>query len=214
MLVVAKHLTSEKLREIKKLRSHGYSLPEISRKVEVGQGTVWRHIQGVKILDEYKKIWLEKRKPSVKRRNEALKNANVLARRVIVNLSNKEKLLILASLYWAEGAKVDFNLTNTDQNLIRFFVHGVRDVLGIPEDRLRLNIRVYEDMDRDMCVNFWLGVTGLTLKNLSSVNVLFGKKSGKLKYGMCRIRVTKGGSVLKYLVAVRQRIIKSIKKPL
>jgi len=189
------------------MRSHGFSLPEISLKLRVGQGTVWRHIQGVKISDKYKNIWLEKRKPSIRRKNEALKRAEMLANGTISDLSEKEKLLILASLYWAEGAKADFNLTNTDPDLINIFVKGLCNSLEISRDRLRLNVRIYEDMDREKCLKFWFRVTGLSSENLSSVNVLFGKKSGKLKYGMCRVRVTKGGDMLKYLVALRHKIV-------
>jgi len=40
-----------------------------------------------------------------------------------------------------------------------------------------------------------------------SVNVLDGKKNGKLIYGMCRIRITKGADVLKYIKALKNRVV-------
>ena len=210
---MANHLSPEKIEKIKFLRSHGNSLSEISHRVGVGQGTAWRYIQGVRILPRFEKEWLDKRNGSVKRKEMAEKLAFSRADLAIKKLSFKEKLLILSSLYWAEGAKVDFNLTNTDPDLVRVFIRCLKDVIGISNDRLRLNIRIYEDMDSESCISFWLNLTGLTRTNLSSVNVLMGKKIGKLKYGMCRVRVTKGGDVLKYLVAVRKRVIKLIESP-
>ena len=210
---MANRLSPEKIRMVKFLRSQGYSLSEISQKVEIGQGTAWRYIQGVKILPQFEKDWLNKRNGSVKRKDVAEKLAFSRADLAIRDLSFKEKLLVLSSLYWAEGAKVDFNLTNTDPDLIRVFIKCLKDVIGISNDKLRLNIRIYEDMDSESCISFWLSLTGLARNNLSSVNVLMGKKKGKLKYGMCRVRVTKGGDVLKYLVAVRNRVIKLIESP-
>jgi restriction system protein len=40
-----------------------------------------------------------------------------------------------------------------------------------------------------------------------NVNVLRGKKKGKLKYGMCRVRILKGGDMLKYMRALNNRIV-------
>lgn len=210
---MAKRLSFQQIDQIKKLRSFGFSLPEISKKLNIGQGTVWRHIQGIKILDKYKKVWSEKRKPSIRRKMLAVNSANAKAQRVITNLSIKEKLLVLASLYWAEGAKIDFNLTNSDPALVRVFIQSLKDVLKIPNSRLKLNIRIYEDLDKEKCINFWLQNTGLARSNLSSVNTLSGKKTGKLEYGMCRVRVIKGGDMLKYMVAVRHEIAKKFEDP-
>ncbi|KKQ77620.1 MAG: hypothetical protein UT00_C0009G0028, partial [Parcubacteria group bacterium GW2011_GWA1_38_7] len=34
------------------------------------------------------------------------------------------------------------------------------------------------------------------------IDILHGRKTGKLPYGMCRVRLLKGGNELKYLKAV------------
>lgn len=204
---MAKHLTSSQIKRIKSLRLRGHSLPEISNKLKIGKGTAWSYIQGVKMLPKFEKIWLNKRKGSIKLKENRELIALKKAKANIKSLSKKEKLLILSSLYWAEGAKVDFNLTNTDPNLITVFIKSLKEIFGVENDRLRINIRIYEDMNAEDCIYYWFKLTGLARTNLSSVNVLKGKKTGKLKYGMCRIRVTKGGDMLKYLVAVRKRLI-------
>lgn len=204
---MSRRISSDVIEKTKLLRTKGWTIPELSKKFNIGKATVSRYIKNIQILPEYENLWLSKRNGSVRRKEKAEKEAAGKANKAINNLSNKEKLLILASLYWAEGAKVDSNLTNTDPDLVKIFVNGLREIIGITNDRLRLNIRIYEDMDKEKCIDYWFKVTGLAKDNLSSVNVLSGKKKGKLKYGMCRVRIVKGGDVLKYLVAIRQKIV-------
>ena len=205
--IVADRIPPEKIEKIKKLRSEGWTILELSRELEVGKATVSRYMKDVKILPEFEELWKAKRNGSVIRKQNAEKKAYIKAEKTVAKLSDKERLLVISSLYWAEGAKMDSNLTNTDPDLIRIFVDCLRNIMKIPNNRLRLNVRIYEDMDEDKCVNYWLRVTGLSRENLSSVNVLTGKKNGKLEYGMCRVRILKGGDVLKYLVALKKRII-------
>jgi hypothetical protein len=61
-------------------------------------------------------------------------------------------------------------------------------------------------MDEEMCLDFWSSVTGVSKDKFVNVDILEGKKKGKLKYGMCRIRVTKGGNLLKYIQAIQNRV--------
>jgi len=206
---VAKHLTPKTINKIKKLRSQGWSLPELVKKLEIGYGTAWRYIQGVEILPEYRDVWLQKRKSSVNRKILAEKKAYDKALKAVTGLNSKEKELILASLYWGEGGKGDFNLTNTDPDLIRIFVKGLTEVYDISVSKLRLSLRLYEDLDKDKCIDYWSRITGVPKENFRSINILVGRKLGKLMYGMCRLRMEKGGDMLKYLKELKKRIIET-----
>jgi hypothetical protein len=210
---MAKRIPLKTIKNIRILRSRGWTLPEIYRKYKIGYGTVWRYIQNVQISPMYRIIWESKRKGSIKRKLEAEKKAYKKAFRKITSFSKVDKMLILSTLYWGEGTKKDLSLTNTDPELIRIFVYGLKKVFKIPKNRIKLNIRIYEDMNSKECINFWLKITNLGYYNLSSVNILKGKKIGKLNYGMCRVRVLKGSDMLKYLVAIKQRIIECFPSP-
>lgn len=107
-----------------------------------------------------------------------------------------------ATLYWAEGAKKDFGLSNTDPALIKVFLYILRSVFGVEEERIVVSLRLYEDLNKRECLAFWSNLTGLKLDNTTSVTVLKGSKNGKLKYGMCRIRVRKGGNLLKEFFSI------------
>lgn len=203
---MSKTLHPETVQKIRLLRQKGWSLPEIKKEIKVGYGTIFRYIKDVPILPEYQKLWLEKRKSSTRRKKIAEEEAAKKAKQTILSLSEKEKMIFLSALYWGEGSKREFGLSNTDPDLVRVLIKGLDQALGISTDRLSLSIRIYEDLDKEKCLKFWSEVTGVPVDKFISVNVLKGKKVGKLEFGMCRVRIKKGGSVLKYMVALRNEI--------
>jgi hypothetical protein len=195
------------IREIKTLRSHGYSIIEIGKKLNRPKTTIFRHVQDIEVLPEYLRNWAGKRGGSKKRK--ALKEAESLkeARKLIKELSYKEKFILLSALYWGEGSKKSFGLSNTDPNLIKVFLKCLKDLFEVNTEKLRVSIRIYEDLNRQKCLDFWSKVTGVQRDNFVSVNILKGKKRGKLEYGMCRIRVTKGGDFLKKIIGLNKVIV-------
>jgi hypothetical protein len=203
-----KYISKEIIEKIKILRSQGWSLNEIYHEVRVGYGSVSRYIQGVKILPQYQQIWLNKRNGSKAIMDRHKKIANQKAEDFIVNLTEKEKLLFIAALYWGEGGKKDFNFTNSDSEMIKIFVRCLREILKIDQKDIRASIRIYEDLDRNICLNHWSKITNIPIEEFVNVDVLKGKKLGKLAFGLCRIRIKKGGDMLKYLLALNKRVSK------
>lgn len=112
----------------------------------------------------------------------------------------------MTALYWGEGGKGDFNFTNSNPEMIKIFVNGLREILKIDQKDIRASIRIYEDLDRNIFLNHWSKITEIPVKEFANVDVLKGKKSGKLAYGLCRIRIKKGGNMLKYLLALDRRV--------
>lgn len=202
-----KLIPKEKIKKIKLLRQKGYSLPEIKKEVQVGHGSVFRYIQGVEILPEYKQIWHSKRGGSLKRMKIAEKKAGEKAESFFPSLNLKEKAIFLAALYWGEGTKKDFSFSNSDPKMIKVFVRGLKEVFNIDKNRLRVSVRIYKDLDRNRSLDFWSKITGISAKRFMNVNILDGKKKGKLLYGMCRVRIIKGGDVLKYVLALKNRVV-------
>lgn len=208
-----KVLAKTKINRIIYLRKRGCSLPEIRRITSCGSGTIFKYIQGVEILPEFKELWKNKRKSSVFRMIQEQKKAQEEAKKLIKRVGRKEKAIIAACLYWAEGAKKDFSLTNTDPSLIKTFIECLNE-LGVKKEKLTINLRIYEDLDREEVCNFWSKVVGIPKEKIMYVNVLKGKKKGKLKYGMCRVRVVKGAYFLKLFRSLTEIIKKSILAPL
>ncbi len=200
---MAQRISRKVIDSIRKLRQKGFSLNEIRKLYPIGYGSLYRYIKDVEMFPEYKKTWLGKRGGSIKRKKLAEKIALREAKKVIKNLSYNEKLLFITALYWGEGNKKDFGLTNSDPELIRIFIHGLLNLLRVEKNRIRVSIRIFEDMNKKKCLEYWSKITGIPFGEFANVNILKGKKKGKLLYGMCRIRVLKGGNMLKYMVALR-----------
>lgn len=201
-----KRLDKIEIHRIKYLRSKGYSLGEISKKMKRGQATVFRYVKGVSILPEFISVWSQKRGGSKAKKINKEELALGDGKKLVGKLSYKEKLLFLSALYWAEGNKKDFILTNSDPALISIFVQYMREVFQLPEDKFRISIRIYKDLDKDGCLNFWSNITKIPKEKFVSVNVLGGKKNGKLIYGMCRVRITKGGDLLKKITGINKAV--------
>ncbi len=205
-----KHTGIEVIEKIKLLRTQGYSLPEISDAVQIPKSTVFCYIKGVEILPEYIDQWMGKRGGSKKIKILKEQNALKEGKKLVGKLTNKEKMLFISALYWGEGSKGDFGLSNTDPRLIRLFVECLRGVFEIKNERLRVSVRIYEDLDREKCLLFWSEIVGIPKEEFVNVNVLSGKKKGKLEYGMCRVRVTKGADLLKKITGINKAVFEQM----
>ena len=202
-------LTQRKIQKIKKLRSQGYSLPEISNELHIPKTTVFRYVQDVEILPEFLKGWSIKRGGSRKRKLLKETKAYEEGKKLVGKLSDKEKALFLSALYWAEGSKGDFGLSNTDAMLIKIFVAGLREVFHVTDERLRISVRLYEDLDKEKSLSFWSQIVNIPKERFVGVNILAGKKKGKLEHGMCRVRVLKGGDLLKKVNGINKAVIEA-----
>jgi hypothetical protein len=205
--------SQEIINQAKKLRSKGCSYPEISKLCKISKTTALRHCRGVKILPELFSRWKERQDTSsfrsFKRWDEAAKKAFEL----VPVIDTSHKALIVASLYWAEGAKRDLSFSNTDPMMIKNFVNLLVELFGVKREDLKVSIRVYDDLDVKKCVQFWSDILKIRLFGKVSINKIIGKKEGKLKYGMCRIRIRRGDLIHKNLLSIVKRMDTLINQP-
>lgn len=195
---------------LNELRRMGLSYPEISQRLLIPKTTVYKYTKNVKILPEYIGLWKSKRGGSSLRKLKKEKEAEINARETVGTLTNKEKLLFLSALYWAEGSKQDFGLSNTDPNLIKVFISGLKEILKVKTKDLRISVRLYEDLDVEKALLYWSKIVGINKDNFCSVNIIKGKKKGKLEFGMCRVRIKKGGDLLKKIKAINNKVLENM----
>lgn len=173
------------------LRQQGKSIPEISRETRIPITTVQRHVKGVQIPYEFQAILREKQGGSKDRAKGLRVNTTVEAKKLLGNMSDRDYLLLLIGLYWGEGTKMDFSLVNSDPVLIRTFMRCLK-TLRIPKSRLSLSLRVHTEVSVPKAKAFWAHVTGLPETHIGRIEIIEGKKKGKLPHGMCRVRVKSG----------------------
>ena len=186
---------------IHNLRQTGHSLLEIKRATGRGYGTVSRYIKGIQILPQYQDLWRVKRGGSKNKAQKEWETAKEKAGKLLLRLDDRDKLIVLAALYWGEGTKRELNIINSDPGLISVFMVCLKQ-LGVTNDRFKISLRIFEDMDREKIVAHWERTLGLARKSIKSVEVLRGREKGKLKFGMCRVRVSKSKDYFKLIMSM------------
>jgi len=184
-------LSNEQHEHLVDLRKHGKSIPEISRETGTPITTVQRHIKGIQVPHEFQAILREKQGGSKDRAKGLRLNIATNVEKLLGKLSNRDYLFLLVGLYWGEGTKKDFTVINSDPFLIQTFIHCLK-TLNIPNDRLSLSLRVHTEISVSQAKTFWSRTTGLPKELIERVEVIEGKKKGKLPNGMCRVRVRSG----------------------
>lgn len=192
--------------EVVKLRQTGHSIPEIHRILKISKSTALRYCKGIDILPDYKNRWLERRNASKIISEKAWKIASKYSENFLVSINQKELKILGAALYWAEGAKRQFSFINSDPEMVRLFVYILQNVYNVPNESIKISLRIFEDIHKAAAIKFWSEITGMSLNDKTEINIIKGSKKGKLPYGMCRVVVRKGGLLLKTIFAINKRV--------
>lgn len=186
------------------LRHKGFSYNEILRYVPVAQSTMSRWCCNILLTKEQEERLTNKRRnnPFIinikKQTRQSKKEARIWGKEKISKLlnQNKDYILLISGilLYWAEGAqfgnKTSIEFTNTDPKMISLMMKFFRQVLKIPEDKLKIKIRIREGESLSAAKNYWLKVTKVKKENFTRVEVLEkNKRKNKYPLGICRITI-------------------------
>src|SRR5258708_3554275 len=162
-----------------KLRAAGRSYNEITRLLKIPKSTLSGWFAGLELEEEAKKRLQDRvHAASLQGLIARNKNQTVLAQarskeahsgcsNLIKSLSKRDLLIIGTSLYWAEGYKKPVlingktktfhrvSLTNSDPDLICIFLIFLREVCGVPADKIKIWIRYFEHQDQAYLLDFW-----------------------------------------------------------
>lgn len=184
-------LTMEGHDALVQLRLSGMSIPEICRETGVPKTTVQRHIKGTEVPPEFLKRLKEKQGGAKKRAQGLRENCLEEASEFLGALSKRDYLILLVGLYWGEGTKRDFSIINSDPKLLQAFMLCLR-AADIGLERITLSLRVHSDISIKESKRFWSNTLSVPIERIGRIEVIEGKKKGKLAHGMCRIRVLSG----------------------
>ncbi len=201
-----KPITKKEISKIIRLRKTGHSLPEIVRALQRGSSTVFKYTKDVEIPSPYLSQLKIKRGGSRKRANKAWGEARLQAdKRMSRSLSADQRLYLLVGLYWGEGNKTELNLINSDPGLIKTFISCLSD-LGIRKDQIKIGLRIHDDIRAADAIDFWSHLLSINASAIRSIEIIKGKKTAKLRYGMCRVRVAKSAPYFKLLISLINKV--------
>ena len=187
------------------LRQKGMSYSQIKKDLGVPKSTLsgWlknyplsqeriRELQhGEKTIERFRETM---RKKKEKRLQEFFGEQKEL----IFPLSERELYLAGLFLYWGEGSKQQYSsliISNTDPAIINFFSFWLTKALKIPEEKKRIQLQLYSDMDIEKEIEFWSKTLKIPkeqfakpyIKESSSTRI---NHKGSFGHGTCGLRLS------------------------
>jgi len=205
-------LSANEVKEIINLRRIGNSLHEIRVITKRSNGTIWKYIKDVVVLPEYKDIWRAKRGGSKAKSNREWQESKKRASNILGKISFRDQMMILSCLYWGEGTKRELNVINSDPIMIKVIFQCLKE-LGIKNEEFKISLRLFDGINKRKAILFWSKTLEIPAGFIKKVNAIPGRKVGKLEYGMCRLRVKKGGRYFKLIMSMIDFIKLTVIKP-
>ena len=191
----------------RRLRSEGLSIRDIERQLGVSRSSVSLWVRDIELTPEQHEV-LRQRNAIYDRQQLGNKiwAAQCRDRRMRWQADGRQAArggdaMFAAGcmLYWAEGSKTrnSAQMTNSDPEVLRFFVEFLRAYFDVPDDRFSVACNLFADhLPRQWEVEqFWLETLRLPPSALrkSIVNNYSKysqkKRKNKLPYGTCRVSV-------------------------
>ena len=184
------------------MRMQQMSYSQIKAALGVSKGTLSIWLQDYPLSRERineLRGWSERRIEKC-RETKALKKRTRLegvyerAAKDISTLSEREMFIAGLFLYWGEGSKTQNTLTaisNTDPAVLIFFIKWL-EMFGVPREKLKVCIHLYQDMDAEAELNYWSEVLDLPRTAFRKPYIKSSSRSGltytqRFTHGTCNI---------------------------
>ncbi|MDO8536714.1 MAG: helix-turn-helix domain-containing protein [bacterium] len=107
------------------------------------------------------------------------------------------------TIYWGEGdskPKNPMRISNTDPRMISVYIHFLREVMLIPDEKIRMGLILYPDLSDAVCKKFWARVSGLDENHFMKTQYIKGYHPTKrLSHGICMVVVNSRQNKVKIL---------------
>ena len=200
-------------KEAIRLRMLGKSYNEIAKSLDVGKSLLsyWLRdlvlpLKAQKTLEAKSNYAKEKFQDYNRQKHETVIRENKEIRgtfsKKVRKVKDYELLLLGAALYWGEGQKrhegrrvsPHISFSNSDPDMIKFFLRFLKEILKVPDGKIKTWVQIYPNMDRKSAITFWSNVTGIAGEKFSVTVSLSKASQGKrpknlLPYGTLQLRV-------------------------
>lgn len=206
-----------------KLRISGMSYSQIKSKINVSKSTlsVWLEKyplspEKIKELRDWNPRRIENcRNTKLKNRQQKLQNVYNNISSEINLLSRRDLFIAGLFLYWGEGTKASRDMvafTNTDPAMIKFFIKWMK-IFDVSQNKMRVKLHLYKDMDIDEKVQFWSKTSNIPVKNFRKPYIKDSKFSSltyKNSFGQGTCTVMYGNSDLYNKITMGLKYIREV----
>lgn len=186
------------------LRRQGKSYSEIKQALSVSKSSLSLWLRNIPLNEKQLSRIKDKKEKAIERfresmrlkREKRLKNYYEAQKTKWLPISKKEEFIAGLFLYWGEGNKSSRNsisINNTDPAVIKFSLYWLTRCLGVPKEKIKVQLHLYSDMDIEEGLNFWSKELALKKYQFSKPYI---KKTNKIDidqkgfgYGTCGIMV-------------------------
>lgn len=108
---------------------------------------------------------------------------------------DRELFTLAMGLYLGEGTKSkrDIRLGNSDPKIIRAFLRFLREICGVEEKRIFAWLNIYDDVDLEKALCYWMQVTNLPRNQFYKTTVRPGRGgtyNNKSEYGTLTVGIS------------------------
>lgn len=190
--------------EVIKLRLQGASYSQIKKRFGVSKSTLsgWLRKyplspERIRELRDFSEQRIENFRNTMRmKRENRQKLVYQKEKEYLLPLSKKELYIAGLLLYWGEGAKTTpttTSLSNTNPNIVKFFVYWLLNVFHIPKTKISVKLHLYSDMNEGQETEFWSNVLTLPKtqfkKSYVKLSTLAGLSYKSFGHGTCNIIV-------------------------
>lgn len=190
-----------------KLRLEGKTYGQIRRELGIPKTTLSGWLKNLpldlsqqKLLIENKQLSrdLAKEKYRLTRKsqqNARLKSILEYQMKELLPLSGRELFLAGVFLYWGEGEKTHgtVSISNSDPKLIKFALYWMKESLKISQNRIKVRLSLYKDMNINESILYWSKTLSLPVEQFRKSYIKKTNREG-LTYkshghGTCRLYI-------------------------
>lgn len=206
ILGMRNRLSEEDIKALKSERRKGATVTVLMDKFLLPKTTVWHHVKDVVLSKSAAKFIGLNRGGSKKRKELAFEKAERVAY-VLLKSNQRELIIAVSMLYWAEGHKKDFVFTNSDPKMVSLYLRFLREILKISIKDINILIRISDPIIPSVTLKYWSKELCLPL-SCFKINHNNIQNRTKTKFGISRVLVRKSGFYLK----IMQKLILILKK--
>ena len=187
------------------LRKGGMSYSQIKEKLGISKSTLSGWLSDMPLskkrireLSSHNPMRIERYRNTMKLKKDA--RLNLIYSKVskdIGKLNKRDLFLAGLFLYWGEGGKVNKSMvsfTNTDPDMIKYFIKWITTCLKIKKERLYIILHLYKDMNIKDSIDFWSKEIDIKIEQFKKPYIKDSKITG-LTYksgfgkGTCTVRL-------------------------